>query len=96
VSPKPDSQGQVRFGWGTTIPADEVFIKIYTSGFRIVREFQFNKDQNPENLTAGTHDLGWDGKDEEKRPMSPGVYLCFIDVNVDKKRYETSGKTVIP
>lgn len=96
VSPKPDGQGQVHFSWGTTIPADEAFLKIYTSGFRVVREFVFNRKENPEFLPAGVHDFTWDGKDEQKRAMAPGTYLCFINVNVGKKRYEASGKTEIP
>ena len=86
----------MKFTWGTTTPADEVFLKIYTSGFRLVREFHFDKDENPENLSADTHELNWDGKDEEKRPMPPGNYLCFIDIKVGKLKYEASGKTEIP
>ena len=96
ISPKPDAQGQVHFGWISNIPADQVFLAVYTSGFRVVRRFNFSKDKNPEELTIGSHDLTWDGKDEEGRPMPPGIYLCFIDMNVGKKKYETSGKTEIP
>jgi flagellar hook assembly protein FlgD len=95
VSPLPEG-GQIKFQWGTTVPADEVYLKIYTSGFRLVREFHFTSTYGPENLTGGTHEMGWDGKDEEGRPMPPGNYLCFIDINVGKKRYEASGKTEIP
>lgn len=96
VSPKPDAQGVINFSWGTTIPADEAFLKIYTSGFRVVREFYFNKDENSDYLPAGTHDFSWDGKDDNKRPLPPANYLCFIDVNAGKKKYEASGKTEIP
>jgi hypothetical protein len=96
VSPKPDGQGQIRFAWGTTVPADEVFLKIYSSGFRIVHEFHFTPKDKPEFLASGGHEAVWDGKDEQRRPMPPGTYLCFINVNVGKKRYEASGKTEIP
>lgn len=96
VSSKPDRDGQIKFNWGANVKADEVNLKVYTSGFRLAREFDFNKEQNPENLTAGPHEITWDGKDEEDRPMPPGSYLCFVRVNVDKKTYEASGKTNIP
>ena len=96
VSPKPDEQGAVRFKWGTTCPADEVFLSIYTSGYRIVRKFGFNKKEKSEFLASGEHEYTWDGRDENKRPMAPGIYLCFIQVNVGKKRYEASGKTEVP
>ena len=86
----------MKFKWGTTISADEVFLKVYTSGFRIVREFDFNQQERADLLDAGPHDFAWDLRDEEKRPMPPGNYLCFIDVKVGKKRYEASGKTEIP
>ncbi len=96
VSPKPDAQGKVNFSWGTTIPADEAYLKIYTSGFRMVREFNFNRDENTDYLTAGSHDFTWDGKDDNQKSLPPATYLCFIDVNVGKKKYEASGKTEIP
>ena len=86
----------IHFKWGTTVPADEVFISIYTSGYRVVRKFSFNKDQNPEYLTPGDHEYTWNGMDEKKRPLAPGIYLCFINVHVGKKHYEASGKTEIP
>ncbi len=86
----------IRFSWGTTIPSNEAFLRIYTSGFRLVWDVEFNKDNKPEYLTAGTHEDTWDGKDEEGRPMPPGNYLCFITLNVGKKSYEASGKTEIP
>ncbi len=96
VSPKPDGQGMIHFSWGTNIPADQAFLRIYTSGFRVVREFDFDKNETPEYLTAGSHDVSWDGKDDNKRPLPPASYLCFIDVNAGKKKYEASSKTEIP
>jgi hypothetical protein len=96
VSPKPDDQGDIRFKWGTTVSADEVFLGIYTSGYRVVRKFSFNKKENSEYLASGEHEYTWDGRDINKRPMAPGIYLCFIQVNVGIKRYEASGKTEIP
>ena len=71
-------------------------MRIYTSGFRLVRDFSFNKIEKPEYLTSGTHEITWDGKDDQMRAMPPGNYLCFISVSVGKKSYEASGKTEIP
>jgi len=96
VSPKPDSQGRISFSWGVNIPADRVFLKIYSSGFRLARDFEFNKLDSPDYLTKGAHEFFWDAKDEQGRPMPPGSYLCFIDINVKKKVYEASSKTMIP
>jgi hypothetical protein len=96
VSPMPDANGQVKFSWGVNIPADEVFLKVYSSGFRIVRSFEFTQKDDPDFLTAGNHDFAWDGMDEQKRHMPPGDYLCFIDIHVGKKKYEASSKTEIP
>jgi flagellar hook assembly protein FlgD len=51
---------------------------------------------SPDFLTKGPHEFKWDGKDEQNRPMPPGSYFCFIDINVKKKTYEASSKTEIP
>jgi hypothetical protein len=96
VSPKPDAQGQIHFQWGTTIPADEAYLRVFTSGFRLVWEDVFNKDQKPEFLTTDPHDVTWNGRDDQGRPMPPGSYICFISVTVGKKTYESSAKTEIP
>ncbi len=96
VSPKPDAEGKISFDWGVNIPAESVFLKIYTSGFRLARDFEFNKTDSPDYLTQGSHTFRWDAKDEENRPMPPGIYLCFIDINVKKKTYQASSKTEIP
>lgn len=96
VSPKPDAQGQIHFQWGTTIPADEAYLRVFTSGFRLVWEEVFNKDQKPEFLTTDPHDVTWNGRDDQGRPMPPGSYICFISVTVGKKSYESSSKTEIP
>ena len=80
----------------STAPSDEVHLNIYTSGFRIVRNFIFDRDQKPEFLQAGTHEFIWDGKDDMGRWMPPGTYLSFIEMNLGKKRYEASGKTELP
>jgi len=61
-----------------------------------VQDFTFNKDNSPEYLTAGTHEFTWDGKDEQKRPMPPGVYLCFVNARVGNKSYDFGGQTEIP
>jgi len=96
VSPKPDAQGRISFGWEVNIPADRVYLKIYSSGFRLARDFEFSKIDSPDYLTRGPHLFYWDGKDEQTRRMPPGNYLCFIDINVKKKVYEASSKTEIP
>jgi flagellar hook assembly protein FlgD len=96
VSPKPDPQKNVGFKWGANLAADRVFLKIFSSGFRLVRSFEFTKVDSPDFLTKGPHEFKWDGKDEQNRPMPPGSYFCFIDINVKKKTYEASSKTEIP
>jgi hypothetical protein len=96
VSPKPDPSGNIRFSWATNAEASQAFLRVRTSGFRTVREFDFFKKEKPEYLTVGTHDLYWDGKDEAGRPMTPGTYLCFITVVIGKKTYETTGKVYFP
>lgn len=96
VSPKPDAQGTIHFAWGTTIPSSEVFLRVYTSGFRLVWDENFNQDNQPQFLTSGDHDTYWNARDEEERPMPPGNYLCFISITVGKKNYEASSKTEIP
>ena len=96
VSPKPDETGLVRFKWGTTVPANEAYLRVYTSGFRLVWEMNFNKDEKPEYLGSGAHEVTWNGKDDEGRPMPPGTYLCFISVTAGKKSYESSSKTEMP
>jgi len=96
VSSKPDGEGHVRFSWGTTIPADEAYLRVYTSGFRLVWEENYNSKEKPENLTSGGHETVWNGKDDEGRIMPPGTYLCFISLTVGKKTYEASGKTEMP
>jgi flagellar hook assembly protein FlgD len=96
VSPKPDDTGLIKFSWGVNIPSDSVILNVYTSGFRLVRNFEFNKEETPDYLTPGSHEYTWDRKDEENRLMPPGIYLCFVDIRAGKKKYEASGKTEIP
>jgi flagellar hook assembly protein FlgD len=96
VSPKPEADGTIKFQWETTTKAKEVDVKVFTSGFRMVRQFSFDQHQQNENLKAGPHETTWDGKDEQGRPMPSGTYLCFILIQTDKKDYEASGKTEIP
>jgi len=76
--------------------ADEVFLKIYTSSFRLVQEFAYDSKNESDQLAPGTHEVAWDGKDDAKRPLSSGTYFCFITVQVGKKKYETSGQVEIP
>lgn len=71
-------------------------MRVYTSGFRLVWEENFNPKEKPEFLTLGTHETTWNGKDDEGRSMPPGTYLCFISLTVGKKTYEGSGKTEMP
>lgn len=78
------------------MPASEAYLRVYTSGFRLVWEKNFNKDQNADFLTAGTHQASWNAKDDQDRPMPPGTYLCFISATIGKKTYDGSGKTEIP
>jgi hypothetical protein len=96
ISPRPDAEGKVHFQWGTNVPADEVYLKIYSSGFRVVHGFEFNKEQQPGLLTPGAHEVTWDGRDEQGRRIPPGDYFCFIDVRAGGKRYEASGRVGIP
>ena len=96
VSPKPEADGLIRFKWGATVKVKEVDVKIFTSGFRLVRQFSFDRLNHNEYLLSGPHDITWNGKDEEDRAMPSGVYICFILVETDKKDYEASGKTEIP
>ena len=77
VSPKPDARGLIKFSWGTTIPADEASLKVFTSGFRVVREFFFNKGENPEYLSSGTHDFSWDGRDDQSKTPAAGNLSLF-------------------
>ena len=96
VSSKPDERGEIHLAWGTNVPASEAYLRVYTSGFRLVWEENFNKEKNADYLTAGTHQTTWNAKDDQDRPMPPGTYLCFISVTVGKKSYDGSGKTEIP
>jgi len=96
VSPKPETDGKIKFQWGTTIKAREINIKIFTSGFRLVEQFSFDKQAHSENLSAGEHEMSWDGKDEQGRAMPSGNYLCFVVIETEKKDYEASAKTNIP
>ena len=96
VSPKPEADGKIKFQWEATMKAQEVDVKIFTSGFRLVRQFGFDKHEHNENLKLGQHDMTWDGKDEQDRAMPPGTYLCFILIQTEKKDYEASSKTEIP
>jgi flagellar hook assembly protein FlgD len=96
VSPKPEADGVIRFKWGATVKAREVDVKIFTSGFRLVRQFSFDKHEHNENLSTGPHEITWNGRDEEDRAMPSGIYLCYILVETDKKDYEDSSKTEIP
>lgn len=96
VSPKPDASGNIKFSWGANKEAQQAFLRVRTSGYRTVKEFDFFKKEKPEYLTVGTHDLVWDGKDDEGRPMTPGTYLCFIEVVIGKKSYYSVGKIYFP
>jgi hypothetical protein len=96
VSPKPDASNQIHFSWGTTVNAERAYLKIFTSGLRPVRDFDYSKDEKPEYLSKGLHEVVWDGRDEDSRPMPPGSYICFISITAGKKTYEASGKTEIP
>jgi len=96
VSPRPDKEGKVHFQWGTNVPADEVYLKVYSSGFRVVHGFEFSKERQPGLLSPGAHEVTWDGRDEQGRKMPPGDYFCFIDVRAGGKRYEATGRVEIP
>jgi flagellar hook assembly protein FlgD len=96
VSPKPEPDGKIKFQWEATMKAKEVDVKVFTSGFRMVQQFSFDPHNQADNLKTGPHEVAWDGKDDQQRPMPPGDYLCFILVQTDKKDYEASGKTEIP
>jgi flagellar hook assembly protein FlgD len=96
VSPKPDGNGEIHFAWSTTFRGKEAYLRVYTSGFRLVWEEDFSNNNHPEYLDAGSHEITWNCKDEEGRAMPPDEYLCFISVSAGKKTYDSSGKTEIP
>ncbi len=78
------------------MPADEVSLRVYTSGFRLVQKFAFNSEDGEDQLNDGIHMYLWDGLDEVKRSVPPGNYLCFITVYVGKKKYEAAGQFEVP
>jgi hypothetical protein len=96
VSPKPEADGKIKFRWGSTFKSREVDVKVFTTGFRLVRQFNFDRHEHGENLNPGEHEMSWDGKDEEDRPMPAGNYMCFIEVSAEKKTYAASAMTHIP
>lgn len=96
VSPKPGDDGRIRFRWGVNVQADEVFLKVYSSGFRLVHGWHFNTKEGREYLIAGSHEFLWDGRDGYGRRFPPGLYLCFIDIRVGERHFESSGRTGIP
>ncbi len=96
VSAKPEPDGKIKFKWDSTFKAKEVDVKIFTTGFRLVRQFNYDKHEHGENLNPGEHEIYWDGKDEEDRPMPAGNYLCFIEAMAEKRSYEASAMTNIP
>jgi flagellar hook assembly protein FlgD len=34
-----------------------------------------------ETYPEGSHELIWDGRDDEERPVATGIYLCRIEAN---------------
>jgi hypothetical protein len=96
VSAKPEVDGKIKFHWGSTFKSREVDVKIFTTGFRLVRQFNFDRHEHGENLNPGEHEMSWDGRDDEDRPMPAGNYMCFIEVSAEKKTYEASAMTHIP
>ena len=70
AAPNPTREGsRIRFGlaepgWVEAVVAD-------VSG-RIVRSFA------PSRMTAGGHELAWDGRDDLGRRLAPGVYFVRV------------------
>ena len=94
ISPKSED-GMIRFKWESGLDADKVFLRIFTSGFRLVQDFSFDPRNGADELGAGSHEYTWDGKDDVKRSLPPGIYLCFIEVDVGRKRFEAGGQLEI-
>jgi len=57
------------FTYHLTRNADEVGLKIFTTGGRLIKEF------SQHNVSKGYHEIMWDLMDEQRRPLANGVYF---------------------
>ena len=67
------------FAYNLTQPCDELYLKIYTSSGRLIRNFnaiELTEDPNP--YSADYHEVVWDGKDTDGNDVANGVYFYKI------------------
>jgi hypothetical protein len=80
------------FAYNLTQPCDELFLKIYTSSGRLIRDLnalEFTEDPNP--LSADYHELIWDGFDENGNNVANGVYFYKIIAKQKEQSKELLG-----
>ncbi len=70
IHPNP-FRDETRIGF-TLSHGSDVTIEICSVQGVLVREWNFG------NLSAGSHDIRWNGTDLVNRPLSPGVYVCRL------------------
>ncbi|MBA7690116.1 hypothetical protein ES703_98640 [subsurface metagenome] len=69
--------------------ADEVTIRIYTVGGRLIKTMSLG------DLSYGHYEQGWDGKDGEGDEVANGVYFYKITAENGDKKTEKTGKLLI-
>jgi flagellar basal-body rod modification protein FlgD len=70
--------GSLVGGFFTTEKSAEVSIIVYDSQGNKVRQMF------PKNVSAGTHDIGWDGRNDKNEPLGDGLYR-FKAIGKDSK-----------
>jgi hypothetical protein len=62
-------------------------LKLFTSSFRMLKRFPFDREAKPEFFKAGPHDLVWDGLDDRGKRLVAGRYYLFLTVDAGKVKF---------
>jgi hypothetical protein len=87
--------GPVTVSWELPQAVDKVQLKVFTSGFRMVRSFPFPKGTE-EWTASGPKTLVWDGLDGRGKPLMPGTYFLFLTARKGKSTYTGKAQVQAP
>jgi len=79
--------GPVTFEWNFTMPVDHLQLKVFTSGFRLLKGFSFDPVKEPNRFKPGIQSMVWDGLDDRRKDLIPGTYFIFLTAKKGKNSY---------
>jgi hypothetical protein len=88
--------GPVTLFWENAMAVDRYQLKVFTSSFRLLKSFPFDKETQKDLHGIGLQSLTWDGLDDRGNSLPPGTYYLFLGARMGKGTFTTKTQVKAP